>query len=224
MTFWQQVQAFLEKVKVRWDILFHYETCPFGPDLQRFWDRRFFLFSKFDQGIKTDLEGVHTITPEKTAREIAANITTSTVVDAFCGVGGSAIAFARVCTKVYACDIDSIRLSMAKHNAGVYGYRNIEFVHGDFRENVPDFRKETIFLDPPWGGSSYREKNPFTLKDFSPPGQELLDFAFRNFSSVILRVPFNFDLNELQQFNRTYKLQDHWLEGRLISRTVYFHA
>ncbi|VDC02843.1 unnamed protein product [Peniophora sp. CBMAI 1063] len=95
-------------------------------------------------------------------------------LDAFCGVGGNAIAFAKTCERVIALDISPTRLALARHNAEIYGVADrIEFILADFLSfartlrptgtgslctDYPDpaTRKiDVVFLSPPWGGPSY---------------------------------------------------------------------
>lgn len=223
MTLGQKLVALKEKLLLRYYRQFHYQTAPFGPAFQKYWDRRYFLFTKFDQGIETDTEGLHSVTPEKTAQEIAELVATPEVIDAFCGIGGNAIAFAAGCQRVYAFDLNSHRLEMAQHNAQVYHRHNITFIEDDFR-NHSEIAAGTVFLDPPWGGMDYRDKNPFTLADFIPTGDELLQYCLARFKRTIFRVPFNFDLEELKQLDRPYKIKNHFMEGRLISRSIIFDA
>ena len=70
---------------------------PKDPELSKFWKKRYFLFSKFDRGIKIDDESWYSITPEPMAKHIAQRVSekfgngTSNVLDAFCGVGGNAL-------------------------------------------------------------------------------------------------------------------------------------
>ncbi len=68
--------------------------CSFGPKAQKYWDRRYDLFSRFDDGIQVDEAGLYSVTPEKIALEQAKKMNCKTIVDGFCGVGGNAIAFA----------------------------------------------------------------------------------------------------------------------------------
>lgn len=222
MTFDQQLQAWGEKLAFHYHFLFHYKNCPFGPELQEAWNHRYALFSKFDQGIKTDAVGLYSVTPEKTAKEIASRVNADTIVDAFCGIGGSVIAFAAVAKKVYAIDQDSNRLALARHNAQIYNRNNVEFIQGDFLQLAAQQKADAVFLDPPWGGPAALDKPTFALNDFSPSGRQLLDLAFRYFPQVILRVPAQFNFRELAEYR--YTVQDNFLEGRLISKTVYFHA
>lgn len=57
------------------------------------------LFSLYNQGCLLDEEGWYSVTPEAIADAIAEKCRCDTVLDAFCGVGGNAIAFARTCER-----------------------------------------------------------------------------------------------------------------------------
>ena len=75
--------------------------CPFGKKLQTYWNRRYQLFSKFDEGIQVDAQALYSTTPEKIAIKHAKRVKDKVTLDAFGGVGGNAIAFAQFCRKVY---------------------------------------------------------------------------------------------------------------------------
>jgi len=220
------LDALVEKIRYQYNLAFHRQVCPFGSDYQEAWNHRYELFSLFDQGIQTDAVGLYSVTPEKTAKQIAAEISRrwqpAVIVDAFCGIGGTAIAFAGVCEKVFTLDTDPARLAMAKHNARVYERNNITFMEGNFLQEAGVFGVPTVFLDPPWGGPAVLDKPVATLADFSPDGEALLAAAFKHFSQVALRVPATFDFAELAQYK--YDVQPNFLDGRLISQTIYFNA
>ena len=109
------------------------DACPFGPELQIYWDKRYKLFSKFDEGIQLDEEGLYSAMPETTGLEQAKHIVGSVIYDAFAGVGGTSIAYARAGKQVIATDINAKRLAMAEHNAQIYGVsNNIDFICADF--------------------------------------------------------------------------------------------
>ena len=61
------------------------------PELQKYWNQRFRLFSKFDDGIELDRESWFSVTPEVIAKHIAERCQCDLIVDAFCGVGGNTI-------------------------------------------------------------------------------------------------------------------------------------
>merc|ERR1711976_895969 len=92
------------------------------PDIKKYWYQRHRLFSKYDEGIQIDSpESWFSITPEKIAMHLAERCKCDVIVDAFCGVGGNTIQFAKTCQKVIAIDIDPKKIEAAKINARVYG-------------------------------------------------------------------------------------------------------
>lgn len=86
-------------------------------DTHKYWRQRYKLFSRFDHGIRLDRDGWFSVTPEAIARQIARRCQCDLIIDAFAGVGGNAIAFARTCCHVVAIDIDETRLRIARRGA-----------------------------------------------------------------------------------------------------------
>lgn len=67
------------------------------PLVKKYWLQRYDLFSKYDVGIKLDEEGWFSVTPEEIAAGQAGRCAgAGVVIDAFAGVGGNAIQFAKV--------------------------------------------------------------------------------------------------------------------------------
>ncbi|KAI0675589.1 RNA cap guanine-N2 methyltransferase-domain-containing protein [Trametes maxima] len=135
------------------------------------------FFSLYSSGCLLDEEGWYSVTPERVADQIAERCRCDVILDAFCGVGGNAIAFARTCERVIALDVSPIRLALARHNAALYGVQDrIEFILGDFlsfaqtlqsfsqpNRHVTKNRRrkiDVVFLSPPWGGPSYIAGSP----------------------------------------------------------------
>ncbi|EOA40216.1 hypothetical protein CARUB_v10008939mg [Capsella rubella] len=101
--------------------------------LGKYWCQRYFLFSRFDEGIKMDEEGWFSVTPELIAKHHATRCNGGIVIDCFTGVGGNAIQFASRSHYVIAIDLDPKKLDLAQHNAAIYGVADkIDFVKGDF--------------------------------------------------------------------------------------------
>lgn len=181
------------------------------------------MFSRFDQGIQIDEEGLYSATPETIALRQAKKMNCKTVVDGFCGIGANTIAFARHGAKVYAIEKDKRRLEMARHNAEIYGVNDkIKFIHEDFFREAQKIKAEGIFLDPSWGGPEYENLKSFKLSDFRPNGNDILKLAFLNFPKIALKIPDNFDISELKKFGRPYEMEDNIMYGRVIFRTAYF--
>ena len=137
---------------------------------EKFWKRRYKLFSKFDQGIIIDsLESWYSVTPEAIARDQAEycyemlNSRNITILDGYCGIGGNSIQFAKIFHKVIAIDIDPIKIEAAKSNAKIYGVEDkIEFIIGDFFQVAPSIKADVVFLSPPWGGPNYKNVENFS--------------------------------------------------------------
>ena len=179
-------------------------------------------FSLYDKGCLLDRVGWYSVTPELIADRIAERCRCDTVVDAFCGVGGNAIAFAKTCRRVIAIENDETRLRLARHNAAIYGVADrIEFILGDFIQFAKTLaeREETgrtgravdvVFLSPPWGGPSYlhgsdpdlpsdpSERPEFSLSDITPiPGSELFKLVRRLTPNIAYYLPRNTNLQEV---------------------------
>lgn len=197
--------------------------CPFGARLQSYWDRRLELFSRFDEGIRIDEEGLYSVKPEASARRIAERLNGAVVLDPFCGVGGSAIGLARTGKRVIASDIDRKRLDMARHNAAVYGVADhIDFSVEDALTAIAGARFDAIYLDPPWGGMDYYRKPRFLLRDFVPDGAGLLRVALECPAAVAITVPRNFAFTELAAFQRVFDVLPERAGERLVYSTVFF--
>jgi trimethylguanosine synthase len=97
---------------------------------ERYWHRRYSLFSLFDLGIQMDEESFYSVTPEVLAAHHADRCKEFPVIlDACCGVGGNTIQFALRSARVIGVDCDAAKIEMAKANAEIYGVANrIEWV------------------------------------------------------------------------------------------------
>jgi trimethylguanosine synthase len=203
------------------------DHSPFGESTQKYWDKRYSLFSRFDENIKVDKLGLFSVKPEKIALHIASLLPGGRVLDAFCGVGGSAIAFARMGKKVVSVDKDIKRLEMAKSNAEVYGVSHqIEFINDDIMNVITNFTTgfDAIYLDPAWGGPDYYLRDSFTLSMFEPDGRTLVDHALLHNCPVAFTVPKNFDLNEFAALRVAFFLEWNFIDDTPLFSTVYLRC
>ncbi len=180
------------------------EASPFGPEYDGYWRHRRQLFSQWDDGIRFDEVGLCSIKPENIANEIAKQLLGECVLDAFAGLGGSAIAFARQGKSVISFDTSAERIEMARHNAAVCGVAdNIEFIHGDVFHEWKAVRDkvDSIYLDPSWGGPFYTRLKTFGFLDFETDGngdvRSLIASFYNLHKHVAISLPKNFDTREL---------------------------
>ncbi|KAF9231298.1 RNA cap guanine-N2 methyltransferase-domain-containing protein [Melanogaster broomeanus] len=147
----------------------HYKNASEVPEhLQKYFSQRKRYFTLYDEGCLLDEEGWYSVTPELIADQIAERCRCDTILDAFCGVGGNAIAFAKTCERVIALDISPVRLALARHNAVIYGVADrIEFILADYISFANAYLSrpaekrpiDAVFLSPPWGGPAYISQN-----------------------------------------------------------------
>ena len=177
---------------------------------KKYWDKRFELFSRFDDGVRMDADAWHSVTPEAIACHIARRLGAGASgggksrksgdsgllwLDAFAGVGGSAIQLALNDASgfVLAIDSDPRKVQLARHNAHIYGVASrIGFVVGDFFALAPALRAHAVHLSPPWGGVGY-SNGDYTLDDLPTPGggSKLLEVASAVAPSMALYLPRN---------------------------------
>jgi trimethylguanosine synthase len=189
--------------------------CPWGSKYQWYWDNRTNFFSRWyddngNQLIECDVTGIFTVKPEAVANDIANHLIGDVVLDAFAGVGGVSIALARSGKTVIAVEKDANRAKMLKHNAFVYGVEDrICIVSEDVFSIYQDLEFDSIYLDPPWGGPSYKGKESFQMRHFRVGHRDvvkrmrqLLQFSLESEKSVGFTVPNNFDFPEFSTFCR----------------------
>jgi len=207
------------------------DSIPFGEENRKYWVQRYYLFSKFDAGIKMDKEGWYSVTPEPIASHIAHRIYSklgpnTILLDALCGVGGNVIQFAQLSPLVFAIDIDPVKVEMAKHNAAVYNVeQKIEFVIGDCLQLAPHFRVDVVFLSPPWGGPQYLKERFFDLKRIIPNGDTLYKMSAGITKDIVYYLPRNVNVKQLCTLagpNQSFELEQNIVNDKLKTITVYF--
>lgn len=201
------------------------KPCPFGPELERYWRQRYEYFSRFDDGIKIDAEGLHTVMPEKSALAQARWLPGQIILDGFAGVGGCALAYAKTGKKVIAVELDEKRLMMAQHNARIYGVDHlITFICGDIFTVASTVKADVAHLDPPWGWPRQSKVEQFRMHHFGVDVVSLTNLLLKKFKYVALRVPANFVSSDLMCFERNFTIHEDKQGERVISKTVLLVA
>jgi trimethylguanosine synthase len=215
--------------------------------LQKYFAQRTRYFSRYDEGCLLDEEGWYSVTPEAIATQIAERCRCDVVLDAFCGVGGNAIAFARTCERVIALDTSPTRLALARHNAALHGLSSrIEFVLADFRTFAARILNATssspssstarkidvVFLSPPWGGPEYLSGPEYHLARTQPePASELFRLARLLTPNVAFYVPRNTVLADIAALlpggagadgSEQVEVEEEWMGNKLKALTCYY--
>ena len=176
----------------------------------KWWKKRHFLFSKFDQGIIIESnESWYSVTPEEISHSISKFFfknfySESVILDAFCGVGGNTIQFAKY-FKVIAIDIDPKKIEAARHNAKIYNVeQNIEFIVGDYFRIAPGLKNkvDAVFLAPPWGGPKYKKLPTYDLEINMPlNGKKIFSVASSISKNIAFYVPKNTNRDQLMNLD-----------------------
>ncbi|CAK9780866.1 hypothetical protein CC85DRAFT_285912 [Cutaneotrichosporon oleaginosum] len=211
-------RAKVEEERHPWDctgLVPRYEKAADVPQhLKKYFFQRHSLFPAYSRlPLLLDDTGWFSVTPSSIAEHIAERCRSDVVLDAFCGVGGNAIAFARTCERVIAMDNDITRLKLARHNALHYGVADrIEFVLADYVEWAREYVRrgahqreeiDVVFLSPPWGGPEYlsfgAEGSPtYPLSAVLPvPGDELFALTAPVTPNIAYYLPRNVDIAEV---------------------------
>lgn len=194
-------------------------ACPFGAQYQRYWQP----LSPLERQLWMDLEGLYSLDLQELLLPLAKQLRTASVVDAFCGIGGAAIAFARAGKQVRAFDIEPARLPLARHNAALFGVQDrIDFRQGNALEVLGTPLDAAVYLDPPWGGPDYARLPLFPLNGFVPDGAELLRMALRASPEVLFKLPKNIDFAALRRIAEPTAVFDSCLNDTLKYHTALF--
>lgn len=184
--------------------------------LKKYWKKRFYLFSKFDRGIKIDDESWYSVTPEPMAKHIAQRVVdkfgNANVLDGFSGIGGNAIQFAKKCGFCVASDMDLQKVEYAKHNSEVYQVSDtsLQLAHTDYLKlsntlaiphfSFPESRAQNfdcVFLSPPWGGSGYQFLDKYSLSHIYPDFDKVIQKSLQFSGNLMLFLPKNTCVDEI---------------------------
>jgi tRNA G26 N,N-dimethylase Trm1 len=107
--------------------------------LFRYFNKRNFLFSRFEQGIAIDEESWYSVIPEAVShylRQRFKSIGVKKIFEPFSGVGGIAIHLCDHFEEYIVNDIDPNKLKMLQHNMKIYNksLNRLKYINKDFLE------------------------------------------------------------------------------------------
>jgi hypothetical protein len=132
-----------------------------------------------------------------------------TIIDATACVGGDTIRFCDIFGIVIPIEINEQRYSDLVHNIKTYNIQNAYPIMGNCLEKIPDIRinSDIVFVDPPWGGNSYKQFDKLTLKLGDKDLDEVIKFLLEYVKLVVMKLPKNYDYDLLMS-----KLDDYDVE------------
>lgn len=128
------------------------------------------------------------------------NPKSTTIIDSTSGIGGNTIHFSRYFNKVNSIEINEIHYNVLKNNINALNIKNVNAYHNNFLTMVNEnkLNGDIFFIDPPWGGKSYKNFKYFFLKIGKLPLINVLNILYENtFKYVVLKAPYNLNISLL---------------------------
>lgn len=150
----EQARAALEMARLRLKAV-----EKFGEDAQKMFFTRDALEQASDPLVRSYRAKHLSAVPELVADEKKLRI-----IDACCGIGADALAFARTGADVLGLDIDPVRVEIARHNAAALGI-NARFETADVRDGLPE--ADIVFFDPARRDDT--GKRIYNVEHYQPP-------------------------------------------------------
>lgn len=165
--------------------------------------RKIFPIVNNYNNLNYDKEGLWSITHPKDADIISETIkelknTNISILDMTAGCGGNTISFCKYFLNVTSIELNPDRFSILQNNMQVYGFKNYKLICGDSIEHIDSY--DVYFIDPPWGGPDYKKTD---LLELNLSNIDLVDVIkmIPNNKLIVLKLPYNYNLNKLNQFN-----------------------
>jgi hypothetical protein len=167
--------------------------------------------------IMTD-EGMYSITKNHDSQKIIDNmkkisgsLKTKTIADLTGNVGGDTIRFGMNFKKVDSYEIDEENYKALKNNVQIYDLKNVSLHKCDSTKSF-NHKVDILYMDPPWGGPEYKEKEKLDLFlgdiNIGDYLSEILNKPWKPLY-VFMKVPSNFNLDSLMKLNveKIYKFK-----------------
>lgn len=153
--------------------------------------------------IKYDDVGLYSISPPKTANIITNYVmkyfTNNNVIitDAMSGIGGNTLSFADSLYYVNAIEYDEHRFYDMISNVSLFNKGNVLCINEDYLDVMRRLKQDIIFMDPPWGGKSYKDSEKMTIDIGSVSLSDICSIIIdeKLCSMLLLKLPLNYDID-----------------------------
>lgn len=142
---------------------------------------------------------------QKHLLELHKKIEDSTITDATACVGGDTLHFSKQFNMVNAVEINPIHCKMLQNNIGVYKRRNVHVHCADYTKVYHKLHQDVVFIDPPWGGPSYKKKKIVKLQLSNVPLYKMIQKISNRAKLIVLKTPTNFDISSLFHYKIHHK-------------------
>ncbi len=156
------------------------------------------------KNFKLNSEGIFSITKPYESFQIIktieflyqGNIKDLVITDGTASMGGDLINFSKKVKFVNGVEVNNENYEILKENCEFFECSNIKLYNDDYLKVYDKLEQDIIYLDPPWGGSSYKEKDFITLKLGNLEIWELINLIIQKklCTYILIKAPLNVSL------------------------------
>lgn len=173
-------------------------------------DKRDFLYRDIPKNVRNMIQiddvGLYSVTDMRTADQISDFISRLdglkkddiVITDATSCTGGNTFSFSKKFKTVHAVELDSNRFTMLRHNLDVLKCTNVHFYHENYVLLINRLEQDVVFLDPPWGGPSYKDQEKVDLYLGDVPLHQVCEDLKTKAKYVIIKAPLNLNYEKFQ--------------------------
>lgn len=169
--------------------------------------------------LKMTPEGEYSITRRNDGKKllqkmisVIGNPKRKTITDLTGNVGGDTILFGLNFKHVNSIELNPENFEALEHNVSTFKLHNVTLHKGDSTK-LYNWKTDVLYLDPPWGGPSYKEKKELDLYLGNERVDEYLAKILKEEwrpKYIFMKVPFNYNfkrLDELPHITQKHKFQ-----------------
>lgn len=167
------------------------------------------LYPTYDPRLKVVVQEVYSSTKSFAANLVKCFIqslyktSSLTITEGTGGNGGDSFRFAEYFKHVNCIEYNLEYVSIIKYNLDILKIKNIDIYHSNYLTvlNEESVTQDLVYLDPPWGGDSYRDTSNTSLFLGKIPIYVVCKriLSTKIALAVFLKVPLNFDLQEFMK-------------------------
>ena len=143
------------------------------------------------------------------------------ITDATACIGGNSYFFAKDFKFVNSVEINENLFEIL--NCNLRNFKNKQIFRCSFNIIKYILKQDVIFIDPPWGGSMYKTKKKIDLYLDDINVFEIIDSLYNYTKLIALKVPNNFNRNNISELFWKHKVFCINKGGKSIYKLIIFH-
>ena len=122
------------------------------------------------------------------------------ITDATAGFGGDAISFASKFNLVQCIEIQEDNFKLLEHNCKEFD--NVKLYFGNCMDIIPNMKQDIIYMDPPWGGIGYKNKESVEIILNEQPLYLIIEILKNYCTNIFIKLPLNVNIDGMNIKNK----------------------